>query len=242
LLARNLNKRVGDRVEIEGQQLAVIGLYESANLFENSSAIVPLRTLQNLMDREGQVTAFLIRIQESSNKPAMLAPLQNTIEELRDEKTGRKIGVSAMPTEEHIRTNLELRVVKGMSLSTSIIALVIGVIGLMNTSMISVFERTREIGTLRAVGWPRGLVVRMILFEMLVLALLGALMGFVMSFGLTWLLSVFPSTSALMLPSHVSPVLMGETLLLALLGGMTGALYPAYLGARLLPTEALRHE
>jgi putative ABC transport system permease protein len=62
------------------------------------------------------------------------------------------------------------------------------------------------------------------------------------SFGLTQLLSAFPAASALIIPPNVSIELMGKALLLAIVAGMLGAIYPAYVAARLLPTEAVRHD
>ncbi len=167
--------------------------------------------------------------------------MRQEIEDLRDEN-GRKIGVSAMASEAHVKSSLELRVVQAMAWSTSAIALFIGVIGMLNTMMIAVFERTQEIGTLRAIGWPKARVVRLILVESLILSSLGWLLGMAGSLLLTKLLSLSPASSTLILPSAVSPAIMSKVLLLAVLAGIAGAAYPAFFAARLVPTEALRHE
>jgi putative ABC transport system permease protein len=193
------------------------------------------------MDRKDQVTAFFIILADSPDKQAKIEGIRREIEGLRDEN-GRKIGVSAMATEAHVKSSLELRVVQAMAWSTSAIALFIGVIGMLNTMMIAVFERTHEIGTLRAIGWPKARVVRMILAESLVLSSLGWLVGMASSLLLTKLLSLSPASSTLILPSAVSPQIMAQAFLLALAAGIVGAAYPAYVATRLVPTAALRHE
>jgi putative ABC transport system permease protein len=241
MLAKNLDKQVGDHVEIEGSHMEVVGIYQGGTMFEDSVAVLPLATLQRLMTREGLVTSFAIRVDDNGDKKANLDRLRDEIAALVDDK-GRSYSASALSTRDHIQSNLELRVVKGMAWSTSAIALFIGVIGMLNTMMISVFERTKEIGTLRAVGWRRSRVVRMILTEALLLSAAGAVMGLLLSLGLTWFLSQVPSASNLILPSHVTPSLALKALLLAIVSGVLGAIYPAYLATRLQPTEALRHE
>jgi putative ABC transport system permease protein len=182
-----------------------------------------------------------VTVEESSDKKARIDALANEIQNLKDEK-GRKIGVSALPSQDHVKSSLELKVVQAMAWSTCAIALIIGIIGMLNTMMIAVFERTSEIGTLRAIGWPKVRVVRMILVESLVLSVLGWVLGMCMSTVLTWILSVSPANSTVILPSAVSPEIMFKALLLAILAGFVGAAYPAYHAARLLPTEALRHD
>jgi putative ABC transport system permease protein len=241
VLAEGLGKKVGDMVEIEFEEFEVVGIHESFNMFENSTAVVAIEQLQQAMDRRGQVTGFMVLAEEATDKEAKVAGLQETIENLTDDE-GKKLGLSAMPTQDHVKNTLELRVVKGMAASTTVIALFIGVIGMLNTMMISVFERVREIGALRALGWPKSLVVWMILLETFLLATGGALLGMLGSFGLTQLLSAFPAASALIIPPNVSIELMGKALLLAIVAGMLGAIYPAYVAARLLPTEAVRHD
>ncbi len=240
-LAETLGTSVGERIKIEDEDFTVVGIYQSSNIFENSSAVVALFDLQDLMDRKDQVTAFLILLENSPDKKAKVEVVRQEIEDLREEN-GRKIGVSAMASEAHVKSSLELRVVQAMAFSTSAIALFIGVIGILNTMMIAVFERTQEIGTLRAIGWPKVRVVRLILLESLILSLLGWLLGIAGSLFLTRLLSISPASSTLILPSAVSSVIMSKALLLAILAGIVGAAYPAVVAARLIPTEALRRD
>jgi putative ABC transport system permease protein len=241
VLAKTLDKTVGDRIAIEGEEFQVVGIHQSTNLFENSMAAVSLSDLQKLMDRKGQVTSLMIVVRDGPDKKAEIQKLAREIEDLRD-PNGKKIGVSAMQSEEHVKSALEMRVVQAMAWSTSAIALIIGVIGMLNTMMIAVFERTPEIGTLRAIGWPKARVVRMILMESLVLSIVGWILGILGSLCLTRLLSAFPSNSSLILPSHVSISIISQAFLLALVAGLVGAIYPAYFAARLHPTEAIRHE
>jgi putative ABC transport system permease protein len=240
-LAETLGKTVGEHIKIEDEDFTIVGINQSPNIFENSTAVVALSDLQDLMDRKDQVTAFLVILEDSSDKKAKVDVVRQEIEDLRDEN-GRKIGVSAMATEAHVKSSLELRVVQAMAFSTSAIALFIGVIGMLNTMMIAVFERTQEIGTLRAIGWPKLRVVRLILLESLFLSLLGWLLGMAGSLFLTKALSISPASSTVILPSAVSPAIMSKALLLAIVAGIVGASYPAVVAARLIPTEALRRD
>src|SRR5262249_18437199 len=110
-----------------------------------------------------------------------------------------------------------------------------------NTMMISVSERTSEIGTLRAVGWRKRRIVRMIVSESFLLYCIGAPLGLLLSLGLTAWLSRLEATTNF-IPAVVSPGIMVEGCLLALFATVVGSLYPAIRASRLLPTEALRHE
>jgi putative ABC transport system permease protein len=240
-MADALGKRVGDRVTIEDEEFNVVGIQESPHIVENSTIVVSITDLQDLMDRTDQVTGFLIVVEESAAKQATIEAVRQQILDLKDED-GRKIGVSALPTDAHVHSALEFQVVRAMAWTTSAIAMVIGVIGMLNTMMIAVFERTQEIGTLRAIGWPKARVVRLILLESLILSSLGWAVGIVGSLVLTRLLSIAPTSSALILPSAVSPAILSQAFLLAIVAGIIGAAYPAFVAARLVPTVALRHE
>ena len=128
-----------------------------------------------------------------------------------------------------------------MAWVTSAVALVIGAVGMLNTMIMSVFERTREIGILRAIGWGRWRVVRMILTESILLSLAGGVVGAGGAIALVRVLANQPAVAG-MVSGDVAPIVIAQGFAIALCVGLLGAAYPAYRGAQLLPTEALRHE
>jgi putative ABC transport system permease protein len=167
--------------------------------------------------------------------------VKKAINEMRNEKTGRPLGLYAQGLRDFVSSTSELKLVDNMAWLTSFIALVIGTVGVLNTMIMSVFERTREIGILRAIGWRRARVVRMILAESVLLALVGAVLGAIGAVLLTQALSMVPLFSGLV-RGDVAPHVVFLGFLIALAMGLVGGAYPAFRGARLLPTEALRHE
>jgi putative ABC transport system permease protein len=128
-----------------------------------------------------------------------------------------------------------------MAWLTSGIALVIGAISMLNTMITSVMERTKEIGILRAVGWGRLRVVRMILGESLLLSAAGAVLGAGTALAVIRVLARVPQTSGFV-SGQLAPSVLVEGLFLTLFVTLIGGGYPAARAARLLPTEALRHE
>jgi putative ABC transport system permease protein len=107
--------------------------------------------------------------------------------------------------------------------------------------LMSVFERTREIGTLRALGWRRRRVVGMIVSESLALAFLSGIAGILLGVGLGNLIAMEPTMGA-WLKGEYSLRLFAQAIGIALVLGGIGALYPAWRAANLSPIEALRYE
>jgi putative ABC transport system permease protein len=111
----------------------------------------------------------------------------------------------------------------------------------MNTMLMSVMERTREIGVFKALGWSRFRILRMILQEATWLGLLGAGFGIGISLLLTQQLRWVPMVGPAMVPLW-SWDIFARAILVALALGILGGLYPAYQATTLQPTEALRYE
>lgn len=123
----------------------------------------------------------------------------------------------------------------------TVITLLVSGIVMMNVMMMSVFERTQEIGVLRAIGWQRRRVLRMVMSESLALALLSGVAGLLIGVGLGWLVTFEPTYGAF-LPPLFDPAVLGWTLLLTLVLGVLGGVYPAWHASGLRPVEALRYE
>ncbi|HQU42254.1 MAG TPA: ABC transporter permease, partial [Pirellulales bacterium] len=233
VLAKSLNKQVGDEVEvISGQSFTVVGIYQSHNVFENGSLVMALDEMQKLLGREGDITFFMVTAADKDRA---------SVEALRERIKSLTPGLDAMSGRDYADTAIELRLARSAAWLTSAVAFVVGAIGTLNTMVMSVFERVHEIGVLRAVGWRRSRVMRMILGESLLLSLAGAAVGTLVAVAATILLSKMPLYARVVSGEvHLATVAQGVSI--AVFVGLFGGLYPAWRAAALLPTEALRHE
>jgi putative ABC transport system permease protein len=167
----------------------------------------------------------------------------------REEWTGQKLDVTSWEDELSFMT-WTVQALQGLSTVLLIILIAILVTGIMNTMWIAIRERTREIGTLRAIGMQRGAVARMFLIESLLLGLMGttvgALIGAAIGLGLNALHIPVPIGVQLFLMSdHVfiavkASILIGAVITLTIISGLA-ALYPSIRAARLRPIEAMAH-
>ncbi|MFM7151621.1 MAG: ABC transporter permease, partial [Gemmataceae bacterium] len=235
-LAQHLNKKIDDTLEVQRQSFTVVGIYQSFNVFENGAAIIPLPELQDLMLRKNSVTGFSVVLAADFKKKDLMDDLRNRIESITDDD-GVPYRISAQPTREYISKSLPIRLSHGMAWVTSLIALVIGAISMLNTMIMSVLERTREIGILRAIGWRVRRVILMIMGEALLLTLAAAIVGtLVAALGLRWLARV-PETSGFV-SGELAPMVLLEALAMVFLVALIGGSYPAFRAAGLPPSEA----
>lgn len=233
LCAEMLGKKLGDTVRIEQRELRVAGIFQSEALLENGAAILPLGVFQSILGRDGKVKHLNLRLQ-----PGLTA---EQFEELRQTIQRRFRGLKAFHSGEVARNSTGVQIAKAMSLATSLIALLIGTLGMMNTLLMSVFERISEIGLLMAVGWRRRRVLAMILLESLVLSLAGAVIG--VTVGVVGVRAL--QTMEFMrgrFEGEFSLGLIGAAFAIATGLGILGGLYPAARAASMQPQAALRSE
>ena len=238
-VAENLKKKVGEQIELQEKKFEIVGTFKSFSVFENGSIIMLLPESQEIANRKGKITGFSIRVNKSSEHPdADIEAVRERIAALTDD-TGRHL--SAQTIKEYVKTASHVQIVRAMSWMVSVIALVIGINSMLDTMIMSVLERTQEIGILRAVGWPRSRVVKMVLLEAVMLSLSAATLGSLGAIALTYILTLFPKVNGF-IESGIAPSVIAQGFGLTLLIGLLGAAYPAVRAARLLPTEAIRHD
>jgi len=150
-------------------------------------------------------------------------------------------GLRAVPAAERASSNQLVVMAHAVAWGTSSIALLMGILGIANTMAMSVFERTREIGILRALGWKRRRILLLIELEASALGLVGGIFGIALGWGTLRILSSLPQTATIV-SSGFSPLLLPESLGVAVLAGLAAGALPAWRGARLSPVEALRHD
>jgi len=229
-LAERSGLAVGDTAMIFDEPYEVDGIFESSSVWENGAMVMPLNQLQALSDRTGQVTYVNVMLSLSADQASADTVLRS-IESL-DQR------LHAMTTENFVDTDTRMQLAAAMAWMTSIIALAIGAIGTLNTMMTSVLERTREIGVLRAIGWSKRRIIKMILAESMLLATAGSVFGCLLAWLATSAMSQHPAVRGVLVPTFgVRGVLEGS--LLAVTIGLLGAILPARRAASIMPTEAL---
>jgi putative ABC transport system permease protein len=230
--AASFGKKAGDTIRIQKKMFAIVGIFDSASLFERGSIIMPLSTLQSLMGYSQPATAFMIKAKDRDGE--FIKALRKRIEDTFPD-------LSARSASDYISNDRQIRLSRVMAWTTASVAMVVGAVGMLNTMLMSIFERTREIGLLRAVGWRRRRVLGLVLGEAILLALAATTVGGVMSIAALKALSALPSARGFVDP-NLPPAVIGMALVMGFALSVLGGLYPALRAAALDPTEALRYE
>jgi len=237
LLAENLHKKVGDALEIQGSQFTVAAIYHGGSALESGAVILPLDQLQLLSGLQGKVSTIHVRLRP-------LPPDLSQQEYLKQAETQIEAalpGLRAVPAVERAENNQFVHLAHASAFGTSLIALIIGILGIANTMAMSVFERTREIGILRALGWKRGQILILIQLEAALLGIGGGILGVAVGWYALHLLASLPQTASIVTASFSLP-LISEAMGIAVLAGLIAGALPAWRGAKLSPVEALRHD
>ncbi len=234
-VAAALRVHPNDRIRLLDEDFTVVGISSQSGVLIGNAILMPLSTLQRLINRDGQVTAIHVRLAHQAG-----AGSTHTLDDLERLAAGFP-GLTFTRTEDLSETNRILGLVRALAWIMSAIGLLMGVVVLTNTLLMSVAERTREIGTLTALGWSRGRVVVMILLEALVLALVGGLAGIGVG-----TLAIHRVTQVSVVRGFVEPdvsfALGVQTAVAAVVLGLAASAYPAWRAASMSTAAALRHE
>ena len=186
-----------------------------------------------MLGRGGKVTGFHLRIDRPGDQ-ARLAEIRGKLAEAMPE-------LSFILSSEMARANHIAGVLRSLAWGSSTIALIMALVAVLNTLLMAITERQREIGLLSAIGWSPGRVIATIVMEGVLLAVAGVVIGVPLGiFGLKLMMS--HSQMGVFLHPSIGLGLVLEAAGCALLAGALGGLYPAWRATRLRPMELLRGE
>jgi putative ABC transport system permease protein len=239
-LAASLNKQPGESLDVEGKQFKVVGIMQASNPFDANCIMAPLSDVQSLMGRSGTISEFQLRAAKSVRDDAALERVCRAIEALQDDQH-QPLGLKAQSTHKFVSSSTEERLGGAAAWAITAIVIVLSFVSILNTMLMSVMERTRELGVLRALGWRRSRVLRMILGESAAISVAGAILGSLLTWVLVRVLSEW-SRTALLMPATISAAALVSGFAVAMTAGIAGSLYPAVCAANVPPIHSLRYE
>ena len=235
-LARDLGLRVGDRFSVNTgrvtDSMRVTGLIDlGIKDLNRRTVIVPLRSAQSLLELPGGATVLELQVADVWQAERLAAGLRQAL---------------PYKVESWQETNAQLvSALRAQSISTAVIRGVVAVVvvlGIASVLVVSVVQKQREIGILRAMGATRGQILRVFLLQGAVVGALGSVLGVLLAMLLVWLfttLAVGPDGQP-MFVIHLPPGTAAYTALLATVCGVLAALAPARRAARMDPAHAIR--
>ncbi len=229
--AEALKKKIGDPIQIEATELTVVGIVDGGALVENGSVIVSLPLYQDITGNEGKINIIDVRA-----APGMT---ETDIKALCDQINTLIPEARAMVAGEHVGNSEAYRFIRAMSWGTSLLAVIVGVLGVMNTMLMTVFERKQEICILLAMGWKRGRIMSMILLESALLGLLGGIAGVLIGALGVKVMETLPAIHGLLEPDLSVPLFLVSVAIAVGVGVLSG-LYPAWRSSRLTPSLAMQ--
>jgi putative ABC transport system permease protein len=226
--ARDLGLGVGDTLFAGTARLRVVGIYHAGVPFEDQGAALPLATAQELAGAGDDVTTIGIAVEAGASAADVGHRLERAFR--------GTMAITEPGQVERIDTNALL--ISKATVVLGALALVLGAIVVMNTTLMAVLERQRDFALLVAVGWPMSHVARLVVTQAVLLGVLGAAVGLPLGILAAELAAQILGASALVQP-HVT---FGALVLAAGVSvamGVLGSLYPVWRVTQLHPVEAL---
>jgi putative ABC transport system permease protein len=235
---------VGKTVKIEGRSFIVVGVMEEkgalGSVEVDNQVIIPLTTAMSRMFGSRYLTMLVVRCVDTARLPACIEAVKKSLRANHRIKPGDDDDFMVY-SQERIKQNFaQVATIFAVVLySIAGISLVVGAIGIMNIMLVSVTERTREIGVRIAVGARRMDILKQFLVEAATISSLGGALGILWGWAMADLLG---QVSNELLKPYTPPMAILAALVMAFLVGIVSGLYPAVRAARLDPIQALRYE
>ncbi len=228
LAAGSSHLKVGDTVQALNHDFRISGIVEHG---KGARKFVPISTLQDLIGAAGKATIFYVKLDDPKNADAVVQDIKNV-------PGMQQYGVHSIQEYLSLMTSASI---PGLTTVINVvigISMIIGFIVIFQAMYTAVMERTREIGILKSLGAGKLYIVNVVLRETLLIAVGGIILGILFSYAAKAGLKAHFQT----LPVAISMSLLIKASVIALIGSMLGAFYPAIKAAQKDPIDALAYE
>jgi putative ABC transport system permease protein len=230
-LANSMKMKVADTVSAGGYTFHVVGIYETGNAYLDGMSVARIQDIQKAFNMGDMCNVIFIKLrtEDLDSANAIEQRIESAYPFLETTKSGEL--ASKM---ENIQTLQS-------AVSTIVfVAALIAALMILNTMNMSVYERTKEIGILRAIGWGKNHIFRLIMSEALIISVLGGIIG--CFFGIIMAFALEGSGQMPFLRISVTPVLVVQAIVFAACVGMLSGLLPAMKAMKMKPIDTLRFE
>jgi putative ABC transport system permease protein len=221
-------KKIGDSLQIGSKPFKIVGLYETGSMILDVIIIMDIETARTVLNEpKDSISCIYIEGEDPAKNSALAATI---------EKTHPGFDARSM-NEAQANFSALMGQIDTFLLMTVSLALTVGIVGIINTMLMSTTERFVEFGVLRTNGWSQGNILALVTLESAYLGLLAGLVGCVLAWVGTLVVNQFVSGG---IHLGMTPALVLLGLGLSVMMGTLGGLYPAWRAARLIPMDAIR--
>jgi putative ABC transport system permease protein len=236
------NTGLGQQLRVKQFSCEVVGVLAAKGQGgmgdQDDTVLVPLRTLQRRVSGNRKVSTLAVSMEDGADSASVKAALRQLLRERRKLAEGDNDNFNIFDTQQLADTlSSTMGVLTNLLGAVAAVSLLVGGIGIMNIMLVSVTERTREIGLRLAVGALEGEVLLQFLIEAVVLSALGGVIGVLIATGASYALS-----GVMAVPYVFDPAINVLALVFSAGIGVVFGYFPARRAAQMDPIEALRHE
>ena len=230
--------RVRSKLEILGKDFKVAGVFGPlGNQQDDTSITMSIEAMRDLLGKKDEITAIVAKVNGDPKAAA------ENIEKVLGDNHGEDLFIALTSDQLIERIGSVFSILSVVLGGIAAISLVVAAFGIANTMLMSVMERTREIGTLKAVGARNTHIVLLFLIESAIVGMMGGIAGVAVGFAITTLIAgAAQSIVGITMAVYADYALMAFAVFFAAVIGIISGTYPAYKAAKLNPVEALRYE
>ena len=237
--------RIGETISLEGYDFKVVGIMKKiGNPYDDGAIYMTKDTLKEILNSGDEESEIIAKTAKDFDPKNVADTIKRKLRQTRGEEEDQE--TFSVQTSEQLLNSFQniFSVVQGVLVGIAGISLLVGGIGVMNTMYTAVLERTKEIGTMKAIGARNSHVLLLFLLESGLLGLVGGLIGVAIGIALAksaeYVAAVYIGTP--LLRASLNPIIILGALGFSFIIGTLSGILPAMQAAKLRPAEALRFE